>query len=48
LRTPDMQASIHQLGAISNPVTPEEFGAFIAAEGRKWAAVAKAANVHID
>jgi tripartite-type tricarboxylate transporter receptor subunit TctC len=48
LRTPDMQASIHQLGAISNPATPEEFGAFIAAEGRKWAAVAKAANVHID
>jgi tripartite-type tricarboxylate transporter receptor subunit TctC len=48
LRTPDMQASIHNLGAVSNPASPEEFGAFIAAEGRKWTAVAKAANVHID
>jgi len=48
LRTPDMLASIHTLGAVSNPASPEEFGAFIAAEGRKWTAVAKAANVHID
>ncbi len=48
LRTPEMQASIRSLGAVPNPVSPAEFGAFIAAEERKWSAVAKAANVHID
>jgi tripartite-type tricarboxylate transporter receptor subunit TctC len=44
----DMQANIRKLGAVANPVSPEEFSAFIAAEGRKWSTVAKAANVHID
>jgi tripartite-type tricarboxylate transporter receptor subunit TctC len=48
LRTPGMQASIRNLGAISNPASPAEFAAFIAAEGRKWSTVAKAANVHLD
>ncbi len=48
LRAPEMQANIIRLGAISTPVTPEEFGAFISAEGRKWSAVARAANVKID
>jgi tripartite-type tricarboxylate transporter receptor subunit TctC len=48
LRAPDLQASIEKLGAISLPQSPEEFGAFIAAEGRKWAAVAKAAHIKID
>lgn len=48
LRTSEMQANIRNLGAVSNPVSPAEFGAFIAAEGRKWSTVAKAANVHID
>jgi tripartite-type tricarboxylate transporter receptor subunit TctC len=48
LRTPEMQASIRNLGAIANPVSPAEFAAFIAAEGRKWSTVAKAANVHLD
>jgi tripartite-type tricarboxylate transporter receptor subunit TctC len=48
LRAPEVQANIRNLGAVSNPVTAAEFGAYIAAEGRKWSAVAKAANVHID
>jgi tripartite-type tricarboxylate transporter receptor subunit TctC len=48
LRAPEMQATIRTLGAVSEPGSPAEFGAFIAAEERKWAAVAKAANVHID
>ena len=48
LRAPEMQANIRNLGAVSNPVSAAEFGAFIAAEGRKWLTVAKAANVHID
>ena len=48
LRASEMQATIMNLGAVANPVTAAEFGAYIAAEGRKWSAVAKAANVHID
>ena len=48
LRTSEMQAGIRKLGAVSEPDSPAAFGAFIAAEERKWSAVAKAANVHID
>jgi tripartite-type tricarboxylate transporter receptor subunit TctC len=48
LRTSEMQASIRNLGAVPTPVSPAEFGAFIAAEERKWSDVAKAANVHVD
>jgi tripartite-type tricarboxylate transporter receptor subunit TctC len=48
LRSREMQASIRNLGAVSDPVSPAEFGAFIAAERRKWSMVAKAANVHVD
>jgi len=48
LRAPDMQASIEKLGAVAQPATAAEFGAFIAAQSRKWAAVAKAAHIRID
>ena len=48
LNAPDMQATIARLGAVTNPGSPGEFGAFIAAELQKWVAVAKAANVKID
>jgi tripartite-type tricarboxylate transporter receptor subunit TctC len=48
LATDEVQAMITKLGAISRPGTPEDFAAFIAAEGQKWEAVAKAANVRID
>src|SRR6266852_3014463 len=48
LRTPEMQASIRNLGAVSDPVSPAEFGAFMAAERRKWTMAAEAANVHLD
>ena len=48
LRAPEIQANIRSLGAVSNPVSVAEFAAFMAAEGRKWTTVAKAANVHID
>jgi tripartite-type tricarboxylate transporter receptor subunit TctC len=48
LRTPQMQASIRSLGAVAAPGSPAEFGAFIAAETRKWTAAARAANVHVD
>ena len=48
LRTREMQASIRNLGAVSDPGSPAEFGAFIAAERRKWSMAAKAANVHLE
>src|SRR5271169_5744301 len=48
LRAPDMQASIARLGAVAVPGPPAEFATFIAAQKRKWAAVAKAANIRID
>src|SRR6266853_240704 len=48
LRTREIQASIRNLGAVSDPVSPAQFGAFIAAERRKWSMVAKEASVHID
>jgi tripartite-type tricarboxylate transporter receptor subunit TctC len=48
LRAPEMQASINKLGAIAEPGTAAEFAAFIAAQERKWAAVAKAANIRVD
>jgi tripartite-type tricarboxylate transporter receptor subunit TctC len=48
LRAPEMQASIRNIGAVPAPGSPAEFDAFITAEGRKWSAVAKAANVHVD
>jgi tripartite-type tricarboxylate transporter receptor subunit TctC len=48
LRTDEMQTSIRNLGAVPTPVSAAEFSAFIAAEGRKWSAVAKAAHVQID
>jgi tripartite-type tricarboxylate transporter receptor subunit TctC len=48
LREPEMQASITKLGAVAEPVSPAQFGAFIAAQERKWADVAKAANIRVD
>jgi tripartite-type tricarboxylate transporter receptor subunit TctC len=48
LNAPEMQATITKLGAVSVPGTAAAFAAFIAAQERKWAAVAKAANIRID
>jgi tripartite-type tricarboxylate transporter receptor subunit TctC len=48
LKTPEMQATITRLGAISQLGSPEEFSAFIAAQNRKWSDVAKAANIRVD
>ncbi|HLH91508.1 MAG TPA: tripartite tricarboxylate transporter substrate binding protein [Xanthobacteraceae bacterium] len=39
LQTPDMQARLQKLGAISRPSSPAAFGAFIAAEHAKWSAL---------
>ena len=48
LRTAEMQDTITKLGAVTNPGTPGEFGAFIATQVEKWTAVGKAANIKID
>jgi tripartite-type tricarboxylate transporter receptor subunit TctC len=48
LVAPEMQATIAKLGAVAVPGTAADFAAFIAAQERKWAAVAKAANIRID
>ena len=48
VQAPDMQETITKLGAVTNPGTPEQFGAFIAAELAKWRSVAQAANVKLD
>ena len=48
LQTAETQGFLHKLGAVSQPMSPAEFGAFIAAENRKWSALAKASNIRID
>jgi tripartite-type tricarboxylate transporter receptor subunit TctC len=48
LKTPEMQDTITKLGAVTNAGTPEQFGAFIAANFAKWKSVGKAANIKID
>ena len=48
LRTPGIEADIRRLGAVAAPGSTMEFATFIAAEERKWSAVARAANVHVD
>ena len=48
LRTEEMQTAITRLGAVTNPGTPAEFGAFITSQFEKWTAVGKTANVKID
>jgi tripartite-type tricarboxylate transporter receptor subunit TctC len=48
LAAPDVQDTIARLGAVSNPATPQAFGAFIAAQLKKWTDVAHAANIRVD
>ena len=48
LQTAETQGLLHKLGAVSQPISPTEFGAFIAAENRKWSALAQASGIRID
>ena len=48
LQSPENKAAIAGLGAISNPLSPADFSAFIAAQHRKWLQVAKSAHISID
>ncbi|WP_349608624.1 tripartite tricarboxylate transporter substrate binding protein [Cupriavidus sp. DF5525] len=46
--TPDWQAAISNLGAVTVPMSRKEFGSFIASERTKWGDAVKRANVRID
>src|SRR5262249_55974480 len=48
LKTPEMQETASRIGAVINPGTPEEFGAFIAAQMQKWTALAQSARIKVD
>jgi tripartite-type tricarboxylate transporter receptor subunit TctC len=48
LTNPEIKDNIVRLGAVVNPGTPQQFGAFMATELQKWTAVARAANIRID
>jgi tripartite-type tricarboxylate transporter receptor subunit TctC len=44
----EMRATVVKLGSALALGTAEEFGRFMAAQGTKWSAVAKAANIRVD
>ena len=48
LATPEMQKTITGLGSELKPNSPQEFGAYIAAQNKIWIEVGKAAGVKID
>ena len=45
LTDPKVMARLADLGDLSTPMTPTEFGKFIAAETEKWGKVIRAANI---
>jgi tripartite-type tricarboxylate transporter receptor subunit TctC len=48
LQSPALQESLRKLGAEASIGTPESFSVFIAAEARKWTAIADAAGIKLD
>ena len=48
VQSPDVRDRILATGADPMPSTPEEFGAFIAAEIRKWTAIIKSSGAKMD
>ena len=48
LRSPEIKGSVIKIGVELSPGTPQDFAAFIAAERRRWAAVAAATGVSLD
>jgi tripartite-type tricarboxylate transporter receptor subunit TctC len=43
-----MQAKLADLGGVPMPMSPDQFGKFIAAETEKWAKVVKFANISVE
>jgi tripartite-type tricarboxylate transporter receptor subunit TctC len=48
LNEPEMHKRIEDLGAEVVASRPEEFDAFVASEMKRWAAIVKSANIHLD
>jgi len=48
LKAPDMVARIHELGSEPGTVSGKDFGAFLAAETRKWAEVIRTSGAKAD
>ena len=48
LSAPDMREAMLARGAEPQPVTPEQFAAFVRAEMAKWARVVREANIKIE
>jgi tripartite-type tricarboxylate transporter receptor subunit TctC len=39
---------IEEMGAVADPLTPDQFGSFVRAEVAKWREVARAGNVRLE
>ena len=48
MQSPDIQARLPAEGARFIPTTPEQFGAFVQAEIRKWAPIVKASGARVE
>ncbi len=48
LNTPEMRDTLARFGSEPKVLSPQDFAAFMAAEAKKWADVAKAARVQVD
>jgi tripartite-type tricarboxylate transporter receptor subunit TctC len=48
LATPKLQAKLADLGGIPMPMSPAEFGKFLADDTAKWAKVVRAANLSVE
>ena len=48
LADPDMKARLIDLGVVPMPMTPAEFGKFIADDVDRWGKVIRAANIKPD
>jgi tripartite-type tricarboxylate transporter receptor subunit TctC len=48
LKSPDLQARLKQLAAVTRPGTPRDFAAFIATEDPKWTAMAKLSGLKTE
>ena len=48
LAEPETTARLNNIGAVPMPMTPAEFGKFIATETEKWGKVIRVANIKPD
>jgi tripartite-type tricarboxylate transporter receptor subunit TctC len=48
LRSPPVQEALAKVGAQPAPGSPQDFASFIAAETRKWSAIAKTSGISLD